>query len=675
MKILRLTIKNFKSYRESQTIEFATDNVKSITILEGQMGHGKSNFLNAFYWCLFDQYWDGDKNELIESPDPNTVYMFNKGATLDLSNEGEHIEMSIQIEFLDDNGNKYIASRSQTGFYSKKKWTFKRHSELNLERRSAADGTSKIYEGEAAINEVEKLFPPSLSNYFLLRGENRTELVKLQGKSKFQEALNELSKVALFKRCVLHLEKIKDELRRELAEDAEEEIKRQIEDALSRKENAIKVNNDYQETLAQLETVEQKKKDEYQYYRDRIKKDRDALELKGKIEIEENQIKQIGKQLDQLFEDQRKQVTRHWGSLLIQDLIEKTQKRYQEAVNSGTYPPDIKSSVIKKILHDLRCICGREVEEGSREYQLIERLKEINSYDHLIGQIEAIASNFDRLNNLLECYPIDIKEQSTKAQGFQAEIHTKNELIENYKKRIGDIDETLEELQNKQDEAHKELINTNNKIKETKELILTKRKELESIEKELTEYEKKIKKSKLPAIKLNLAEKSLREARNLKKQYEKAIYRDLESYTQEHWDLLVYDKLNYDRINLDPDEMYFEIYDKEGNPSRSIMNTGHSILLVLSFISALTRIAREIWKEEYPLVMDAPTSEIGESAMESALNGFTKVFNQAIVILKDGSVAHDLPKKLKEKVGKRYWIEFQKEKQHSSIISKELNHA
>ena len=119
MKISQVTIENFKSYRDRQSIKFSIDENKFITVLEGQMGHGKSNLLNAFYWCLFDQYWDGDKNELIVSPDPNTVYLFNKGSAADHSNEGEHLEMNVQIEFFDDQGNKYYANRNQTGFYSK----------------------------------------------------------------------------------------------------------------------------------------------------------------------------------------------------------------------------------------------------------------------------------------------------------------------------------------------------------------------------------------------------------------------------------------------------------------------------------------------------------------------------------------------------------------------------
>lgn len=675
MKISQITLENFKSYRDKQNIKFATDEDQFITVLEGQMGHGKSNLLNAFYWCLFDQYWDSDKHQLITSPDPNTVFLFNKGVLKDRSKEGEHVETTIEIDFFDDEGNKYMVKRNQTGFFTKKNWQLKRYSEVSLERISSLDGTSKSFESDAAIAEIENLFPPSLSNYFLFRGENRTELVQLQGKTKFQEALDELSKVAVFKRSVRHLEAVRDELRKELAEGADDDLKEQMENALENKEATKSVLDDYRKALVELENTELLKKEEYEQYRDQIKKNEEALKLKLKIEKEEGEIKRLGSQLDRLHEDRRKTLAKKWGGLLLKDLMAKTENRYQEAVNSGTYPPDIKPSLIEKILHDLRCICGREIEDNSGEYQIIERLKEIGSYDHLIGEIESLMGDVGRVNNLINQYPSEIKDQIDREHSLKTEIKDCNTRIEGFKKKIGNTSDSLKELQDKQDAAHNELIRTSQKIKETKELIETKVEEIDGFEKELEECERKLKKSELPSIKAELAEKALKEARKLKRLYEKAIYSDLEGYTQEHWDILVYDKLNYDRIELNPDDMYFEVYDTDGNPTRSIMNTGHSILLVLSFISALTRIAKETWKEEYPLVMDAPTSEIGDSAIHSALTGFAQVFNQAIVILKDGSVPTKLPKSLKGKIGKRYWIELDKNKQHSIVEPKELEYA
>ncbi len=675
MKISQITIENFKSYRERQVIKFSTDESRFITVLEGQMGHGKSNLLNAFYWCLFDQYWDSDKHELETSPDPDTVFLFNKGILKERNSEGEHVDILVEIEFFDDDNNKYLIKRTQSGIRRKSNWNFQRYSQLELEKRSSLDGSSKRFEGEEASAEIENFFPTSLSNYFLFRGENRTELVQLQGKGKFQNALDELSKVAVFKRSVRHLEAVRDDLRRELAEEADDELKKQIQEALANKSDAQQVLADYQKELINLQNIETQKREEYEKYRDLIKKNYQALEIKNKIEGEEGEIKRLGSQLDLLYEERRKLITRKWGALLLKDVVKKIGNRYQEAVNSGIYPPDIKNTLIDKILHDLRCICGRGIDKDSQEYELIQRLKDLGSFDHLMGAIESLMGDVARINNLLDQYPEDIRRLSQRELNLRSEMQERNIRIDGWKKKIGEISEDVDELQNKQDAAKTEQEKTVAKIKQTESLIKDKEAEIDQHERLLEECQNKLEQNKFPAIKANLADNALKEIRKLKRQYEKAIYEDLEKYTQEHWDILVYDKLNYDKIKFDSEENYFELYDIDGNPTRSILNTGHSILLVLSFISALTRIAKETWQEEYPLVMDAPTSEIGDSAIQSALTGFGKVFNQVILILKDGSVPEELPKSLQKKIGKRYWIELNKDRQHSIVELKELVYA
>lgn len=283
--------------------------------------------------------------------------------------------------------------------------------------------------------------------------------------------------------------------------------------------------------------------------------------------------------------------------------------------------------------------------------------------------MEKLVHEIERSTKLIAEFPQKIKDIDTNSRQILNEIKSKQVIINGYKSKIGSIDFTLEELQNKQDAANEEYIKTRVKIGELKEWILTKQKEISAFENEFQQLEAKLDKSNLPAIKVELAEKALIAARDLKKKFENSIYDDLEKFTQENWEILVYDKLYYDKIKLDRDSMYFEVLDRNGQPSRAIMNTGHSILLVLSFISALIKIANDVWEEEFPLVLDAPLSEIGESALPKALMGFEQIFNQTIVILKDGTVNTPIYNQIKNKVGKRYWIEFDSKKQHSKITS------
>lgn len=165
MKIASISLQNFKSYRDCQKVVFGTGD-KYITILEGQMGHGKSNLLNAFYWCLFGQYWDSDKSILINDPNPNEVDLFNKGELLDNQEDGSRVNLFVEIEFYDNEKSKYTLKRTQSGVYINRSWKFEKDSKISLEKIDANTGEHKGFSPDEAIGELQKFFPRSLSNYF-----------------------------------------------------------------------------------------------------------------------------------------------------------------------------------------------------------------------------------------------------------------------------------------------------------------------------------------------------------------------------------------------------------------------------------------------------------------------------------------------------------------------------
>jgi DNA sulfur modification protein DndD len=669
VRVASISIQNFKSYRDYQKITFGTDE-KYITIIEGQMGHGKSNLLNAFYWCLFGQYWDSDKSVLIDDPNPNEVDLFNKGELLDNKSDGSIATLFVEIEFYDDDQSKYTLKRIQNGTYINRGWKFERTSKINLEKIDADTGEFIKFTPEESEGHVLRFFPRSLSNYFLFRGENRAQLVKLQGKKEFQLALQELSKIEVFTRAENHLSQVLDRLREQLASQASEAIKNEMEEILLKKKNAEKAKSEYEQTLTDLINIEQQLKGEYEYYATKIRENQKAFEFQIKKEQEERLVEEFQRQVQLINENKQKELTKRWAAMGVYSLFSEIRIKYSEAINSGHYPPDISQTLIDKILGELKCICGSNFKRGSTIYKKIEKLREIGRIDaKLLHEVEKLIHEVERGDQIVRTFPDKILEYDAAIRNILNEVKSKQTIINGYKTKIGKVDFTLEELQRKQDSANDEHIKTHDKIVEVRSLINEKIRDISTFETNFHKLEGKLDRSNLPAVKVALAEEALRATKELKKKFESSIYTDLEKYTQENWEILVYDKLYYDKVELDRSSMYFEVLDKDGQPSRAIMNTGHSILLVLSFISALIKIAKDVWEEDFPLIMDAPLSEIGESALPQSLLGFGKIFNQTILILKDGTVNKAIYNQIKDKVEKRYWIEFDRKKQHSKITA------
>src|SRR5690606_27649911 len=143
-------------------------------------------------------------------------------------------------------------------------------------------------------------------------GENRAQLVKLQGKEEFQSALKELSKIEMFNRAEIHLSAVLDDFRTELAKQASADIKAQMERLLGDKRAATTALGDYNEQLENLKTSEQQKKDDYDYFKNKIKENQAAYEFQVKREAEEKQIEEIRKRIKGLNDTKKIELTRRW---------------------------------------------------------------------------------------------------------------------------------------------------------------------------------------------------------------------------------------------------------------------------------------------------------------------------------------------------------------------------
>ena len=53
MLLKKITLKNFRQFKGVQSVEFATDPQKNVTVIMGENGSGKTTLAQAFTWCLY----------------------------------------------------------------------------------------------------------------------------------------------------------------------------------------------------------------------------------------------------------------------------------------------------------------------------------------------------------------------------------------------------------------------------------------------------------------------------------------------------------------------------------------------------------------------------------------------------------------------------------------------
>ena len=62
MHLVRLNAHNFRAFYGTQRLDFAPPGPGAVTIIHGENGSGKTNFLNALFWCLTGEFTPRLKN-------------------------------------------------------------------------------------------------------------------------------------------------------------------------------------------------------------------------------------------------------------------------------------------------------------------------------------------------------------------------------------------------------------------------------------------------------------------------------------------------------------------------------------------------------------------------------------------------------------------------------------
>ncbi len=104
MKFKQLTLNNFRQYVGEQTISFCNDNSKSVTLIFGANGFGKTGIFRAIMFALYNE--KSLAQDALSNEEKREGLILVNQKLLE-QNPGEKITASVTLEF-EDNGKKYI---------------------------------------------------------------------------------------------------------------------------------------------------------------------------------------------------------------------------------------------------------------------------------------------------------------------------------------------------------------------------------------------------------------------------------------------------------------------------------------------------------------------------------------------------------------------------------------
>lgn len=676
MIIRNITIENFQSYYESQTIEFS----KGLNLIIGNGGKGKSKLFNAFYWVLFGKIyitgigWCTTDNLPQSAKFAMQRYEFINKRALFKAQINDKIRASVQIEIEDDKDNDYIIERSVSALRLEgEEWDSNDAWQVggNMLKVSFDSTTgTKVLNDLLAEDKINELFPDGIRNYIWFQGESLESLINFRNKETLKAAVKHISYFPYYEKLSEIISK----------------SKLKITGIESRKLKEVnKHNSSVKELLSTIDNLnykisrEEESKKQFETHIEIIKIALADGETKisglasysmlvKKYKDCENEINKLLSETTRIDEFQREKLPSLWVLRGIEPMIQQCKeiiekhKEEEYTVPEKKYLDNPSRSKLEEILKDKKCfVCGTEFSEDDAPYHYItERLRLQEEY---LKEMEEYTSNmqlskqFNMFVGKIQDYPDSLlislskidkqwKDSEDELEKYMAQRRRKqdekrklDEQIEDIKKKHG-VDpvtqaETAGIINSSIRASRSNLEAQQRKLDVSKQTISNYRSELRAAERELEKLGVKDSTvAKVPETEWKHISTFLED---ICKRVQESARKDLLHKIEERANLF-YAKFTEHDNGYKGNVRIGEDYSIEFDAG---LNTSHEDRKKMSIINALLSLNQEAMGTYYPFISDAPTSSFDLETTHKYLLGIKDIFGQSIVLTKDVDLESD----------------------------------
>ncbi|NCR56614.1 MAG: AAA family ATPase [Microcystis aeruginosa LL13-06] len=608
LKQIRLT--NWKCY-PSQNITFNLHPDRKIQIIFGNNGHGKTSLMTAILWCLYGV-------DIVSKETLKTYFYRGKG------DSSPAIEMRVELNFIKNEKNYFI---SRTAKLKGNGSTFYPSVEEAL---FYEDGTMK---GSNSREYIEALLPKSIRDFFCFDGLKIEQYTQITQTKEAKEAIEKVLGIPELRNLRDDTEKALQELEtrlnkaegtsqvfrnkmqqmRELEEDIDLK-KGQLKNAKNSEKDAIIIYQDAQEKAAQIESL------------------REKLE-----EIHNLEKKRIGLQTQ--LNNQQKSIDSWLKKASIPLLINFVQEMVDDLqVTSLKSAYKTNSTVIlKAILDDESCLCGRCLDKNSRNF-ILQQIAELESLE--VDNATRIEKDQIRID--LQGIMRDNAKFSNYSQlllqrdRLEEEIEEINQHIRQLKQETTGMDQdSVREIWRKVDESER-------KVKVIEERVERLQKEIEIKEKQLENLRKEVEILASENQTTLMLSNQVKMARGLKNATNELIewhidnsQKMINQATSDRYLQVTNKPEEYRGVEITPEYTLGirTITGKLLHPD--VLSAGEKEALAFAFITGLNQITDTC----VPLIMDTPFGHLDEEHQKNIINSLPNLNSQVIILATD----RDLP--------------------------------
>lgn len=634
MLIKKLILHNFRQYIDTQEIAFSTDPDRNVTVLIGVNTSGKTTLVRAFEWILYNKNDFDDKNLL----NKNVADSMQVGET-------QAVWGTLTLEH---NGKEYEITRKQvyTCTGSSIRPSISNATIMYLQ----PDGQTKTQIGSDFDSNIERILPRALSSYFFFGGER---VGAISSREDIESSVKGLMGLDVLYNAMAHLRTVINKLKKSMDFSGDQNAKN-IQQKLDG------ANKKKQECENELTTITE----QFEYYQS--EKEKYAALLRANEETaaaqhRREQLETVIQGLENRIEKDKKELvssfSRNSFAYFSLPLLKNVVTMLDNASEDTESVPEMTAASIDYILKRKVCICGTCISEGSAAERnlLAEKAKQ---------PPESIGS-------LVRRYREQAMDYISSSDDYYASIESKFSTLRSDQRERGfrideraALDESLKgakdvaALEKQYQDAEKRAKDFERQKSSLLESIGACKKDIANYEKALESYGKANAKNAKIALNIEYAQAVFDWVSEAYKSRESSVRAKLEEKVNSNFGLMYHGSRT---ITIDEKYRvkYIDVTTEESDGLKAVKS--------FAFVSGLVDLAKEALSSEmskeadigpqyYPLVMDAPFSNVDETHIRNISKILPASAEQVIIAVmqKDWEPAAEI---MNSVVGKSYRIE------------------
>ncbi len=581
-KINRVQIKNFRQYQDVN-LKFSDD--KGVFLFIARNGSGKSNFLNAICWCLYEE------QPFLSSDEKSSILNENTARNTPYAQVEVQLEVQIDQEV-------FLFTRTQIET---------QRSYLTVQKKNGENWES-LPDPDVLIQDF---LPRDLMSFFLFDGESAENLFKDNYSTKLKDSVWKVANIELLNNAIAHLENMRSSITRKIGtDDGKINVLQNDIEQLGKKllEISQELTNKKQErdtSQSKREEAREKSKNLATYKADTTAR-----------EDLENENVRISEDLVNINEEINKVLSSEGLLLLLSDALNGSADIIKDTKQKGELPPKVKTEYIQDLIRDRSlCICGREI--GNNEVKYLQEVLlnnvVIDRKDFLQDELYEIKSLIGISQQFKEKM-VNLKKRKVEKEELQDKIEKKIQNI-NLKLRNVEDDEmsNIEKFIQKLDDVIYESGIRISALENQKTLLETERKDKNFDLMRLIDEDKRNQQEKK---KIEFINKNLINLEKIRNSIIERVRKNVSYSANKYFKELIWKENTFEKVDFDENYKVFVRQQGKIDNALNVLSRGERKILGFATIKALTSISGF---SEVPVFIDGALAHLDDGVQNTFL--------------------------------------------------------